>query len=174
MQELTALRGHVLDQLAALREHLGQVDKLAASAPTLLDPPASEASRPVTADFPADPDARPTGLPKGFDQEPGPWDDVTVESLRAEQPTVAVSLPSAPDAETKPDDVAAETSVAETTDDKLNAIAAGFEREEPIGREFSDSDTDTFARVEPTDGESGVPTQQRSGFRALADKAMGR
>ena len=64
--------------------------------------------------------------------------------------------------------------MAETTDDKLNAIAAGFEREEPIGREFSDSDTDTFARVEPTDGESGVPTQQRSGFRALADKAMGR
>jgi hypothetical protein len=173
VQELTSLREHVLDQLASLREHLGQVDRLAASGPALLDPPATEASRPVTADFPADPDARPTGLPKGFDQESGPWDDVTVESLRAEQPEVDADPPVVGSGGAASGDDAAGTPIAESTDDKLNAIAADFDRDAPVDREFSDSDTDTFARVEPAD-ESGVPLQQRTGLRAFADRAMGR
>ena len=84
VQELTALRSQVLDQLASLRDHLGQVDKLAASAPALLDPPEAESGRPVTDDFPADPAQRPTDLPAEYNSEPGPWDDVTVESVRAE------------------------------------------------------------------------------------------
>ena len=84
VRELTGLRSNVLDQLASLRDHLGQVDKLAASAPALLDPPDGEPNRPVTADFPVEPQERPTGLPAAYDSEPGPWDDVTVESVRAE------------------------------------------------------------------------------------------
>src|SRR6478672_5725207 len=83
VQELTSLRSHVLDQLASLRDHLGQVDKLAASAPALLDPPDTEARRPVTADFPVDPQQRPTDLPADYNSEPGPWDEVTLESVRA-------------------------------------------------------------------------------------------
>ena len=68
VQELTSLRGHVLDQLASLRDHLGQVDKLAASAPSLLDPPDTEKGRPVSADFPVDPQQRPTDLPAGYNK----------------------------------------------------------------------------------------------------------
>ncbi len=83
VQELTALRSQVLDQLASLRDHLAKVDTLAASAPALLDPPDTEANRPVTADFPVDPGQRPTDLPASYNSEPGPWDDVTVESVRA-------------------------------------------------------------------------------------------
>ncbi len=173
--ELTNLRGHVLDQLASLREHLSQVDKLAASGPALLDPPAAEAGRPVTADFPADPDERPTGLPSGYDEEPGPWDEVTVESLRAEQPKVTAGSPSADPAQSEGGSNAG--SVAESTDDKLNAIAADFDRDEPIDRTIADGDTDTFPRLERADADSDDDQNaqpQRSGLRAFADRAMGR
>src|SRR4029079_15427570 len=85
VQELTALRTQVLDQLASLRDHLAQVDALAASAPALLDPPETESDRPVPAAVPVAPAQRPTHLPTSYNREPGPWDDVTIESLRAEQ-----------------------------------------------------------------------------------------
>lgn len=175
VQELTTLRGHVLGQLASLREHLGQIDKLAASGPALLDPPAAEAGRPVTGDFPADPDARPTGLPKGFDEEPGPWDDVTVESLRAEQPGVVVDAPASEAGAVEPHDDGQPESEAESTDDKLNAIAANFDRGEPSpGYADTDTDTDTFARVADAEDRPAVPAQQRTGLKAFADRAMGR
>ena len=65
VQALTALRSDLLDQLASLREHLGQVDKLAASAPyRCWTRPPSEATRPVTDDFPVDPEDRPTDRPR--------------------------------------------------------------------------------------------------------------
>jgi len=97
----------------------------------------------------------------------------TVESLRAEQPEVDADPPVVGSGGAASGDDAAGTPIAESTDDKLNAIAADFDRDAPVDREFSDSDTDTFARVEPAD-ESGVPLQQRTGLRAFADRAMGR
>jgi hypothetical protein len=175
VQQLTSLRGHVLDQLGSLREHLSQVDALAASGPALLDPPAAEATRPVTAEFPADPDQRPTGLPTSYDEEPGPWDEVTVESVKAEQ-TVQVATPAAQPADAQPE-ARSDESVAESTDDKLDAIAADFDRDEPSVRDAADADTDTdtFPRVQASDDAHGEPAHpQRSGLRALADRAMGR
>jgi hypothetical protein len=94
--------------------------------------------------------------------------------LRAEQPNVVVDAPAVAETGTGPDGEAAETSVAESTDDKLTAIAADFDRDEPVRRELADSDTDTFARVASSEDESGVPAQHRTGLRALADRAMGR
>ena len=175
VQELTALRSHVLDQLASLREHLGQVDKLAASAPALLDPPDTEAGRPVTSDFPVAPGDRPTDLPATYNSEPGPWDQVTVESLRADQDREHQQAGSkAADAET------------------LDALAADFGAEPEdlpvVPKEIADSETDTFSRVEDTTDHSpsggspagnpagnpaaSVPTQQR-GLRAFAERAIG-
>jgi hypothetical protein len=169
VQELTSLRSHVLDQLASLRDHLGQVDKLAATAPTLLDPPESEKGRPVTADFPVDPQDRPTGLPAGYNSEPGPWDDVTVESVRAEraqeqQNSGGGNAPTGADS------------------DAIDALAADFSsRERGASVVSTDSDefeTDTFPRISDDDDSSdragsSVPEQQRSGFRAFAERAIG-
>ena len=170
VQELTSLRGHVLDQLASLRDHLGQVDKLAASAPTLLDPPETEKGRPVTADFPVDPRERPTDLPAGYNTEPGPWDDVSVESVRAERAQ-------------EQRDSGATNRPAESDSDAIDALAAEFSsRERGANVVATDSDefeTDTFPRV--TDdadnsgpaGSSSTTDQQRSGFRAFAERAIG-
>jgi hypothetical protein len=213
VQALTTLRGQVLDQLASLRDHLGQVDKLAASAPALLDPPEIESRRPVTDDFPADPAGRPTDLPPEYNNEPGPWDDVTVESVRAD-------LGGRPSAETQagaPEQSANDNSgtVTNSSDpsstngsEALEALAADFNADEELstipaapGQEISadgaESQTDVFARIEePIDelptgergssasnwqGENGQgggsspagPAQQRTGLRALAERAMG-
>jgi hypothetical protein len=176
VQELTSLRGHVLDQLASLRDHLGQVDKLAASAPSLLDPPDTEKGRPVSADFPVDPQQRPTDLPAGYNKEPGPWDDVTVESVRTEraqeqqQNTGATGSGHAP---------------VDSSSDAIDALAADFSsRERGASVVSTDSDefeTDTFPRVvesaavgsnDLSEG-SAVPGQQRGGFRAFAERAIG-
>jgi cell division septum initiation protein DivIVA len=161
VQELTSLRSHVLDQLASLRDHLGQVDKLAASAPALLDPPDTEARRPVTADFPVDPQDRPTGLPESYDKDPGPWDEVSVESVRAE-----LSDQSSGSQDEGP------------PSDAIDALAKDFASEEPLP-ESAEFDTDTFPKVEaePAPAEPNtspsVPNQQRSGIRAFAERAMG-
>lgn len=170
VQELTSLRSHVLDQLASLRDHLGQVDKLAASAPTLLDPPESESERPVTADFPVDPQERPTDLPAGYNSEPGPWDDVTVETVREQR------------AQEQQASVPANRS-AKGDNDATDALAADFSsRERGANVVSTDSDefeTDTFPRVTDEAGSdelssgSSVPEQQRSGFRAFAERAIG-
>ena len=168
VQELTSLRSHVLDQLASLRDHLGQVDKLAASAPTLLDPPEAEKGRPVTADFPVDPQQRPTDLPVGYNSEPGPWDDVTVESVRAER------------AQEQRDS----GSDSRPSSDAIDALATDFSsRERGASVVSTDSDefeTDTFPRISDDNddsngltGGSSVPEQQRTGFRAFAERAIG-
>ncbi|MET0865067.1 MAG: hypothetical protein ABWZ98_12095 [Nakamurella sp.] len=149
VQDLTALRGQVLDQLASLRDHLSQVDKLAASAPALLDPPEAESKRPVTDDFPADPARRPTDLPAGYNSEPGPWDDVTVESVRAELGTNRSDGPS---------DQSSDGRVT-NGNEALEALAADFNAEEELSSipaapgpdisvELAESKTDTFARIE--------------------------
>lgn len=176
VQELTSLRSHVLDQLASLRDHLGQVDKLAASAPSLLDPPDSENGRPVSADFPIAPQERPTGLPAGYDSEPGPWDKVTVESVRAER---------AQEQQQTSGGAGGESTPVDSSSDAIDALAADFSSRERSARVVSpDSDefeTDTFARVvEPAPVDAGalgegsaVPGQQRGGFRAFAERAIG-
>ncbi len=170
VQELTSLRSHVLDQLASLRDHLGQVDKLAASAPTLLDPPESEKARPVTADFPVDPRERPTDLPANYNSEPGPWDDVTVESVRAER------------AQEQRDSGATTTPPTGSDSNAIDALAADFSSRERASVVATDSDefeTDTFPRVNDDvddstlSGGSSLPDQQRSGFRAFAERAIG-
>jgi len=168
VQELTALRATVLDQLDSLREHLGQVDKLAASAPALLDPPQSEAGRPVTGDFPVHPQDRPTGLPSTYDSEQGPWDGVTIESLRAQ------------DADEQ-DGRARATAEGDTRDPLTTDV--GPESATAAASDPSESATDTFARItdsddqSPTAGSPVVPSQQqphpRNGLRAFAERAMG-
>jgi hypothetical protein len=232
VQELTALRSQVLDQLASLRDHLGQVDKLASSAPALLDPPEAESRRPVTDDFPADPAQRPTDLPAEYNSEPGPWDDVTVESVRAERGTDQAKTQGPPsDAElndsnttvtnasetdgsvtngsdtNRSDTNGSDTNGSDTNgSEALEALAADFNAEEELstvppvpGQEIStegaESQTDVFARIEepiderPTEdrnnadshgrnGQGGGsspagPTQQRTGLRAFAERAMG-
>jgi cell division septum initiation protein DivIVA len=176
VQELSGLRSQVLDQLASLRDHLGQVDKLAASAPALLDPPEAEAQRPVTDDFPADPAGRPTELPPEYNSEPGPWDDVTVESVRAD-----LGVPE-PDSQTQPGQQAAHggnaggsnasgnnangralNGGAANGSEALEALAADFNAAEDLGTipsaphqdiaaEGAESQTDVFARIdEPID-----------------------
>ncbi|MEP6561237.1 MAG: hypothetical protein ABJD68_09220 [Nakamurella sp.] len=161
VQELTALRGQVLDQLASLRDHLGQVDKLAASAPALLDPPDTESGRPITDDFPADPAQRPTELPAAYNSEPGPWDNVTVESVRAElggDQQATVEKTSASQADPPSDD--SRTNRGGTNgSDALQALAADFNADDElsaipsaqspeISTEVAESKTDTFARIE--------------------------
>ena len=59
---MTGLREQLLDQLRSLTGHLDHIHQLAASAPGLLTPPATESHRPVTDDFPADPAERPTAV----------------------------------------------------------------------------------------------------------------
>lgn len=86
IRALASLRSQLLGQLRDLRTHLGRVDELVGSAPSLVDPPAQEENRPVTDDFPINPQSRPTALPDGYEQgEPGPWDEVTIQTLRADQ-----------------------------------------------------------------------------------------
>ena len=235
VQELTTLRSQVLDQLASLRDHLAQVDKLAASAPALLDPPEAESQRPVTKNFPADPAARPTDLPAEYNSEPGPWDDVTVESVRAElgagQPG-SQTQSGGPEVQgangsTDTNDTALNSSDSNGSDSNgsdsngsdgnssdgngnetngsaaLEALAADFNADEElstipaassqeISTEGAESQTDVFARIEePIDersngdrnnsasnGQGGgsspaAPAQQRTGLRALAERAMG-
>ncbi len=57
---LHTLRGQLTDQLTSLSGHLEHIRDLAASAPTLIDPPEAEAGRPLTGHFPLDPAGRPT------------------------------------------------------------------------------------------------------------------
>ena len=166
VRELTTLRSNVLDQLASLRDHLGQVDKLAASAPTLLDPPTAEATRPVTADFPAEPSQRPTELPATYNTEPGPWDEVTVESVRAER-SAEQQQPSDPT--TSSNDL--QDNGSDTDSTRSNPT---FQLESDV----AESKTDSFPRVVDTDDDddsdpsTAVP-HQRNGLRALAERAMG-
>jgi hypothetical protein len=171
--ELTALRGHVLDQLASLRDHLAQVDKLAATAPTLLDPSSSEASRPVTSDFPVDPAGRPTGLPDSYDKAPGPWDEVTVETVRADlgQPQ--------PDQHRQPLQRSGNDATEGSNDPAMQALSDQFASSSDVPRDVSESDTDTFPRVtdsaesQNSQADTTVPAQQRKGMRAFAERAIG-
>jgi hypothetical protein len=182
--ELTSLRGNVLDQLASLRDHLAQVDKLAATAPTLLDPPSSESSRPVTSDFPVDPDQRPTGLPESYDTAPGPWDEVTVESVRAD-----LGQQSGEGQESGHRNGTG--SGPDSKDPAMQALSEQFDGSSDVPRDVSESDTDTFARVTDSTGpqatgqqgagsqagatpaDATVPAQQRKGMRAFAERAIG-
>jgi hypothetical protein len=172
VQELTTLRSHVLDQLAALRDHIAQVDKLAASAPALLDPPDTEAGRTVTADFPIDPEQRPTGLPEGYDGgEPGPWDQVTVASIRSER-----AQEHRPPQEQQDSGPASQNSA----DDGIEALAKDFSAREPsvVPLDSDEFETDTFPRVQDDEPRElstapSVPGQQRGGLRAFAERAMG-
>jgi cell division septum initiation protein DivIVA len=208
VQQLTALRSQVLDQLASLRDHLGQVDKLAASAPALLDPPETESGRPVTDDFPADPARRPTDLPAEYNSEPGPWDDVTVESVRAELGVEQPNSQAQPDQPTPRETNGSTANGSTASNEALEALAADFNADEELdtippapvqelSTEGSESQTDVFARIEepiderPNDsrhqpgddgqgsnGQGGgsspaVPSQHRTGLRALAERAMG-
>ena len=123
----------------------------------------------MTADFPVDPRTGPTGLPESYDSEPGPWDEVTVESVRAElsdQSCAAASDASAPG----PADRDRPTTG--------RAIRRPL-RPEPLPESRAESDTDTFPKVEaepaPADAEH-VPERaepQRRGIRAFAERAMG-
>ena len=177
--ELTALRGHVLDQLASLRDHLEQVDKLAATAPTLLDPPSSESSRPVTSDYPVDPEQRPTGLPESYNKAPGPWDEVTVESVRAD-------LGQQSDQGRQSGGRNGADTTDESNDPAMQALSEQFDGSSDVPRDVSESDTDTFPRVTDSSGspaagsgpagsqaEATVPAQQRKGMRAFAERAIG-
>ena len=196
VQELTALRTQVLDQLASLRDHLAKVDTLAASAPALLDPPDTEANRPVTADFPVDPQQRPTDLPADYNSEPGPWDEVTIESVRAAHPTTdqrgreqGGSNGRNTNARTD-DDIEALT--ADLSFDKADvpSVSAQSKSSPSISAAMAESDTDTFARITDHDDErdlssstppntsrdtaaTPVSQQHRTGLRAFADRAMG-
>ena len=156
VQELTGLRSRVLDQLASLRDHLGQIDKLAGSAPALIDPPENEAGRPVTDDFPVDPQARPTDLPEVYNSEPGPWDEVTVESVRTELRGTPEKAEPLPASDSQQDDDAPE------------------DRTQQFDSAVAESETDTFPRVVDTDPDSSTSLPpQRGGLRAFADRAMG-
>jgi len=201
VQELTTLRSQVLDQLASLRDHLAKVDTLAASAPALLDPPDTEANRPVTDDFPVDPGQRPTGLPASYNSEPGPWDDVTFESVRAERAreqgvsngrTTTARRDDDDDLEALTADLSFDKSdVPSLTAQAQSAQSAQSESANPsISAAMAESDTDTFARITDLDdgGEPAarqttpapittaalpMPAQHRTGLRAFADRAMG-
>ena len=161
VQELTSLRSHVLDQLASLRDHLGQVDKLAASAPALLDPPDTEARRPVTADFPVDPQDRPTGLPESYDKDPGPWDEVSVESVRAELADQKLRQPGRRPAQRR--DRRAGQGF------RVRGAASGIRG---VRHRHLPEGGGRAAPAEPNTSPS-VPNQQRSGIRAFAERAMG-
>lgn len=164
VQELTGLRGRVLDQLASLRDHLGQIDQLAGSAPALLDPPENEAGRPVTGDFPADPQARPTDVPASYNNEPGPWDDVTVESVRTELRGEPASSAPQPDSQSTP----------ESPTDAQRQSKSGGDQTLQFGDETAESQTDTFPRIVDTDPDNSASLPpQRGGLRAFADRAMG-
>ena len=192
VQELTALRTQVLDQLASLRDHLAKVDTLAASAPALLDPPDTESNRPVTADFPVDPEQRPTDLPAGYNTEPGPWDDVTVESVRADARDIRAARPRAgrqqrpehqrPHGRRRPRGAGRRPQLRQGR----RAVDVALELDA-----MAESDTDTFARITDRDDEGDLPSappttpsplttpvspvsqQHRTGLRAFADRAMG-
>ncbi|MET0967051.1 MAG: hypothetical protein ABWZ02_11665 [Nakamurella sp.] len=182
VHELTALRSQVLDQLASLRDHLGQVDKLAASAPALLDPPEAESRRPVTDDFPADPAQRPTDLPAEYNSESGPWDEVTVESVRAELGADQPGSQGQPsDADLNGSNNGNMTNGSDTHgSEALEALAADFNAEEElatvpavpsqeISTEGAESQTDVFARIEepiderPTDDRNNTGSNGSNG-----------
>ena len=162
----------MLDQLASLRDHLGQVDKLAASAPSLLDPPDTEKGRAVTADFPVDPQDRPTDLPASYNREPGPWDEVTVESVRAERARERQDSArhGGPD---RPDD-----------DDAIEALAANFSSEERganvVATDSDEFETDTFPKITDTDSNTmscparlRFPTSREAGSARSPKGAIG-
>ena len=191
----------MLDQLASLRDHLAKVDTLAASAPALLDPPDTESNRPVTADFPVDPGQRPTGLPASYNSEPGPWDDVTVESVRAERAreqggsngrTVNVRTDDDNDLEALAADLSFDKSDVPSLSAQGQAQAPQTQSEPAvstpsISAAMAESDTDTFARITDIDdggqasapattdspNNTPMPAQHRTGLRAFADRAMG-
>ncbi len=173
-QQLSSLRGSVLDQLASLRDHLQQVDQLAATAPTLLDPPDGESGRPVAGDFPVDPAERPTDLPKGYGKSRGPWDDVTVESLRAGHRDAQQQGPGQGDIDqgVATGSPAGQETDAGTEDPALQALAEHFDSGSDVPAEVAESDTDTFPRVEGAE-DAPVPAQQRKGMRAFAERAIG-
>lgn len=172
--QLTALRGHVLEQLASLRNHLAQVDQLAATAPTLLDPPTNEASRPETAQFPVNPDERPTGLPDSYNSAPGPWDEVTVESVRAD-------LGQQQSDQGRPPANRAVNHSSGGDGSNRDALQASdqFDGESDMPVEVAESETDTFPRItdapgqQESGGDNAVPAQQRKGMRAFAERAIG-
>jgi cell division septum initiation protein DivIVA len=178
VQALTALRSQVLDQLASLRDHLAKVDALAASAPALLDPPDTESNRPVTAEFPVDPGQRPTGLPANYNSEPGPWDQVTVESVRAERAREQGGSNGRTTTVRTDDDDDLEALTADLSFDKSDvpSLSAQGQAQAPqtqsepavsipsgsapaISAAMAESDTDTFARITDIDdgGQASAP-----------------
>ena len=156
----------------------GQVDKLAASAPALLDPPDTEANRPVTADFPADPAQRPTGLPASYDSEPGPWDDVTVESVRARTRTDRAGRQQRPDTERahgrrrRPRGAGRRPELRQVR----RAVVVGLEPElDSDSRSRSPRPTRSPGSPSRRRRRSTVPTRQRAGTPARSPtRAMGR
>ncbi len=120
----------------------------------------------MAADFPVDPADRPTDLPKGYGKRRGPWDDVTVESRRAE--------PRGGEPSTADDTSAGQDAGGAGDDPALQALAEHFDSGSDVPADVSESDTDTFPRVDESAGEdAAVPTQQRKGMRAFAERAMG-
>jgi hypothetical protein len=126
----------------------------------------------VTADFPVDPEQRPTGLPEGYDSgEPGPWDQVTVESIRQERGQIN------PEPQ---DGRGSEATSQNSADNGIDALAQDFSAREPslVPLDSDEFETDTFPRVQDDEPRElsttpSVPGQQRGGLRAFADRAMG-
>lgn len=143
IDQLSDLRGRILGQLTDLRGHLGRIDELVGTAPAIIEPPAQEQGRPVTADFPQDPAARPTGLPEDFDSADGsaPWNQVTVDGLRAEdgdqpQTTAPAATGSGRPAEASlpavgtPADSEATDTFAAVTEEHLSSTASELPRQQ--------------------------------------------
>ena len=118
----------------------------------------------MTADFPVDPQRAADRICRQrYDKEPGPWDEVSVESVRAELT----------------DQHAGRAGRGPARDDAIDALAKRFRVRRSRSRRSAEFDTDTFPKVEaePAATEqstpSTVPNQQRGGIRAFAERAMG-